>query len=404
MRDVLVVFKKEFKQYVFTKTYILGTILTPVIALLISAALPSLQELFESKSDQALKSTRPLLIIDMTQQYGQLLQELSEIVEQGLPQFILSQYNEVTEADKTALQEGEIIGYLTLSGDISEQILINSYSKKNITFEAESNFIEDLIIDDVIKESKLNLKEIRSLRARFMQGNIRINSRGEHVTSHVLLALVLILSFLSYAGVTVLGSSFLQGILNDKETRIIEVIFSSIHVRDYLLGKTLSLITAGLLYVAVVTFIPFIFAYQLFSKMPYHQQEEFLSIVPVEISILLLLPLFVLLTLLYYLIPFMICGAYSRSPEHAQLISIPLILISAALIFSAPFALNSTTSTLVTIGTYLPFTSPLFTSIRLILGSISSLGVAVSLVWNTGLIILFFHMSAKLIKKRMIIW
>ena len=188
------------------------------------------------------------------------------------------------------------------------------------------------------------------------------------------------LAFLLYMSIFIYGQNVLRGVLEEKQTRVAEVVVSSVSTDTLLAGKVLGVgavgITQQILWVIGSIAImklrePVMHALKIASPP--------ISLPSIAPSVLALLLLFFVLGFMLYSALFAAIGAMVNSDQEAQQAQQPvtLLLVSTAILIQ-PVLLNPGTK-LATIASIFPFSAPILMPLRLSLVSVPWTQVAASL-------------------------
>ncbi len=182
-----------------------------------------------------------------------------------------------------------------------------------------------------------------------------------------------IVGLLLYLGIFGGGMSVAQGVVEEKSSRVVEILLASVRPWQLLTGKVLGIGIASLAQVAVYVGAGVITArvLGLATELPF-------DIMAVGGWVLL----WFLIGYIVYALIFAGLGALvSRQEDLGSVIMLPMILIIFAYMLGVTVAPNDPDSTLVAVASYIPFTSPIVMPIR------SAYGVAgTGEVWIAALI------------------
>lgn len=189
------------------------------------------------------------------------------------------------------------------------------------------------------------------------------------------------LAFLLYMSIFIYGQNVLRGVLEEKQTRVAEVVVSSVPTDTLLAGKVLGVgavgITQQILWVlgslAVVKIRePVMHAL--------HIASPSIALPSIPMSVLALLLLFFVLGFMLYSALFAAVGAMVNSDQEAQQAAQPVtLLLVATAILIQPVLLNPGTK-LAKVASIFPFSAPILMPLRLSLVSVPWTEVVGSLV------------------------
>lgn len=233
--------RREYLETVAKKSFIVMTLLTPILIVLLGGVPILLEKL--NKSD-----IKTVALIDETDKYASAIKNDDafrfELVEQA------------TEGNPRQLYDSrgdELYAIVVIPRDVerTHQVLVYSESSVNSVLMSHlehsmSQVLSDAKIasygidglDKILKECKIDI-DVRS---------IKWSDDGDEQTSSTELAMLIgvILSLASYMFVIMYGSMIMNSVIEEKSNRIVEVIVSSCKPIELMLGKILGVALVGL--------------------------------------------------------------------------------------------------------------------------------------------------------------
>jgi ABC-2 type transport system permease protein len=196
-------------------------------------------------------------------------------------------------------------------------------------------------------------------------------------------------AFLLYMSIILYGQNILRGVLEEKTTRVAEVVVSSVSPDVLLAGKVIGVGAVGLTQMAVWVGSSVLFWEQrvkVFKALGVNNMPQ-ISFPTIDPLVAVALVLFFILGYTFYASLFAAVGAMVSTQEEAQQASQPvLMMLVFSIIFVQPVMTNPTGQLALTMS-YLPFSAPIIMPMRMtatpvppmeIIGSL--LGVAVACV------------------------
>ena len=240
MNKTLLIFKHEFRRMIRGKGFIIMTLVVPVLGLLAIGVF------------QLISSDEPPVVETTTIGYVDEAFGFDEHTTQGYVELVDFDTQDETTA---ALINGDVSEYFVIPSDFTVTGVINRYTLEreletppSITT-AIKNFLTSNLLTGEVSPDTIALIE----RPLYLTVT-RLTETGEVATEQggfgniiipgvfaLLLAFSLMLS----------STSLVQGLGDEKESRLIEVLLSSVSTRQLLMGKVLGLGTAGLLQVVI---------------------------------------------------------------------------------------------------------------------------------------------------------
>ncbi|MBQ6583757.1 MAG: ABC transporter permease [Alistipes sp.] len=232
MKNIGLIIVREFKERVYKKSFIITTLLMPLLLALISVA-PTLIMIY-AKGD-----TKQISVIDNSGIVAERLQSDEDIKFVTIPDGDL-------QAELKKSLETDDFGVLY----IGEDIVTNPNNIQLYTNSSSSMLIEDTITDqveEIVEAERLKAHNIEDLKQILEQIEVDITlstfRNGEEqstASSSAASSLVgIILGFVLYFFLVIYGSVVMQSIIEEKNSRILEVLVSTVRPFDMMMGKIL---------------------------------------------------------------------------------------------------------------------------------------------------------------------
>ncbi|MBP3497462.1 MAG: ABC transporter permease [Alistipes sp.] len=257
MRNIGLIIMREFKERVYKKSFIITTLLMPLLLALVSVA-PTLIMIF------AKGEAKQISVIDNSGIVADKLESNEEV------SFITLVNADLQQELKNSLEKDEF-GVLY----IGEDIVTNPSNIQLYTNSSSSMMIEDNIADqveEIIEQERLkeyNLENLREILDK-VEVNISLstfrNGDDEQSTASSSAAssfVGIILGFVLYFFLVIYGSIVMQSIIEEKNSRILEVLVSTVRPFDMMMGKILGvaavaatqILVWGVLIIAMSAFV-----------------------------------------------------------------------------------------------------------------------------------------------------
>lgn len=377
MAKLWAIIKREYLERVRTKWFIFATVFGPIFfgaMIIIPAVLAK-----NSKGSTEFTNTR---IIDATT--SGIGQRISEVMNRDrqpgsvAPQVVVVKPTELTQAESTATRQvmaKQVSGYLiaderTLAG---EEI---RYAGRNATslgdMERLRTNVKEAVLAQRLESVGIDSSKVRNLTFMPLRLNSdRITDKGRGGSGTVSILFAGGIAFLLYMSIVLYGQNVLRGVLEEKTTRVAEVVVSSVPAETLLAGKVLGVGAVGLtqqILWVITTVLMFKLRQPILQKfgvatMPF-------ALPDISIGLALLLLLFFMLGFIFYSSLYAAVGSSVNSEQEAQQAVQPmLILLVTTAIFINPILMNPT-SRLAQVMSLLPFSAPIIMPLRLALGSV----------------------------------
>ena len=212
--------------------------------------------------------------------------------------------------------------------------------------------------------------------------SVRLDERGRGDSGIVTFIFGAIVAFMLYMMIMLYGQNVMRSVLEEKTTRVAEVIMASVKPDILLAGKILGVGAVGLTQqiVWVGSAAGFITYGAVMAKAMGMPQMQGVTFPTIPLSLLLSLVLFFVLGYVLYSAMFAAVGAMVGSQEEVQQAAQPVILLMiASIIFFQPVLLNPT-GTLAVVMSIIPFTAPVIMPVRMTTIQVPPLELAASLI------------------------
>jgi ABC-2 type transport system permease protein len=192
--------------------------------------------------------------------------------------------------------------------------------------------------------------------------------------------------FLLYGLLAVYGQWVAQGIVEEKQSRVVEVLLASLRPTELLAGKVLGLGALGLAQILLIAVIGV---------------GGLLVTDVIEVpaaawsGLAMIIPWYILGFLLYATL-FAMAGSVVSRVEDMQSAVMPVIVVLVLALFGAQFALADPTSSIATVAGVLPLTAPMVQPIRLAMGAASWTEVTLAIGLALATIALLVPLSARI--------
>jgi len=348
-KKVLAVISREFLTRAKTKGFIIGTLIFPLILVLIFGGIFLFSMLFKPAS-------RTYYVVDQTGKiYDEFVQMLPDTLKNGQLKYQLVQQdvqadsleNAMTKYQKLVMNN-KIDGYLVIPENIVESREVR-YSAKSVSdFDQQRDFSRALsrIVANIRLENIGLSPDV--IRQEMAQGNVRLVSRqvtekGEIEKSGVSsFVLTYFLTYIMLLMIMIYGATLMRSVIEEKSQRITETIISSIKPIELMMGKILGICGLGLVQLILMGAIILAivhFGESLFVKMGVNIPELLQVIRQIDFSpaVFIFMILFFLMGFVFFSSLFAAVGAMVTSEDEGQQMQMPLVflvLISYFIMFS----------------------------------------------------------------------
>jgi ABC-2 type transport system permease protein len=395
-RTIWVILRREYLAKVTTKGFWIATALFPLL-IFASAVLPSLI------AQKGKGSSEPILVVDLIGDFYPMVQA-SLLAMQPAERLPLKQETAETRDVLTLMtglnrraELGYIQGYIVVDHEAvtAEKELI--YFARNpssiVMNERLGVLMRNAVTRYRLAKAGVSDQQIATafLRVRFgVQKATNDPARRETDTAALFMTFGLVLAM--YASLTIYGVHVLRGVLEEKSSRIVEIIISSVSSTDLMLGKIFGIGAVGLTQVCIWSICSFLVTAP--------QLVLALSISPVRmpavhVTTAIFLPVYFLLGYLLFSTIFAAIGAMFSSEEDAQQMVVVAQLIVATPLFLFLPVLSNPSGMLATTLSLIPFLGTLM-YLRIVTETPPGWQIALSIALIVATILVMAWLTAKI--------
>ena len=387
MSKISLIIKREYSTRVMKKSFIILTFLTPILFAVMIAVPLWLSSIKDS-------TKKHIVVIDKTHSYSQVFKNNETYVFD----FVDKPVEEIKKenADK---KDNEFTALLVITDDLSKNPkAIALYSEKQVNLELKSYISGKL--NKQVEQQKLEAYNIPNLKDMVEKSHtdidiptIKWGDNGQEKEGSAELALVIgmISAFVIYMFIIIYGAQVMAGVIQEKTSRIVEVIISSVKPFELMMGKIIGIALVGLtqffMWVILTGSILFIGSRFIGSgadlasmqqanhmgiqsmtatQSPGEMQQLFAMLHGFDfMQIIVLFVLYFLGGYLLYASLFAAVGSAVDSETDTQQFSLPLTLPIIFAIYAAIYSAQNPDGPLAFWCSMIPFTSPIVMMVRL---------------------------------------
>ena len=387
MNKIGIIIAREFNERVRKKSFIITTILMPLLMLGLMAA-PTLMMVF-AKGDQ-----KTLLVIDES---GVVAPEL-----EGNDEVVFELFSGTLDE---ARQNEEVFGTLWIGKDVVEK----PSSVRLYTNSSSSMSLEEAIaaqIEDVVEAKRLEMYDIEGLKdimdnlqasvsMTTYRNDLAAEGEAEEATSSVVAYLLgLVLGMMLYMFLIIYGSMVMTSVIEEKGSRVLDVLVSSVSPFQLMMGKILGVASVAVTQIAIwgvlicglgATVLPALVPADVMqaveaveagqmTALDAELDADMLSALSVATDVGGLVMMFVWLLLfllggfLFYSAMFAAVGSAVDSIQDANQLQTPITMPIILALILAMSVFNDPNSSLAFWGSIIPFTSPIVMMARIPFG------------------------------------
>lgn len=380
--------RSEFWRRVRSTAFILATILVPVGFVLVAAAPAVLGMLAEQTSHQT------VAVIDRT---GQLADSL---VASSDDSFTFERTSAPIDTVQASVRAGEYSGYLVLPDSLLKGGGRATYYSSQGGGLTDKMQIEQRV-RRFVRQERLRAAEASGAVLSILQSDVSVEGRtvreegtgADHTLAYT--AIGYAMAFIIYLAVLVYGQYVMQGVIEEKSTRVVEVIISSVRPFELLMGKVLGIGAMGLTQMIVwASFLagglaaaaPILALFMDPSSLGVSSdasaealaQASGISIPTVPVELIVWFILFFLGGFLLYASLFAAVGSAVEQQQDAQSLLLPVMTPLIIPILFLPFVIESPDSVISVTLSFIPFFSPVVMMLRTAIAEVPTWELAAS--------------------------
>lgn len=240
-----IIIGREFNERVRKKSFIISTLLTPLLMIGLMAAPVLISQYSEEENAK-------IVVVDETGEIGPMLQSSGET------EFIVTDLPINSARDKYS----EECLILHIGKDIMENPKdVRLYSNSTSSIALEQNIVTQL--NTAIENKKLQDYEIEDLQQILHEVNTDISMQSlsndagiseeaaKANSSIVATIIAYLLSFILYMFILIYGVMVMQSVIEEKNSRVLEVMASSVRPMEMMTGKILGVASVALLQIVI---------------------------------------------------------------------------------------------------------------------------------------------------------
>ena len=289
----------------------------------------------------------------------------------------LESFDDVGAAE-SALSDGEVDGVVT-----EDTLLFNEESPGQLETLAQSAHADALVQEELRSQGLSNREITRALTPEPLDVEF-LDPPDPNQEQNGTVAFIGVI--LLYGQIIGYGYWVASGVVEEKATRVVELLLSTIRPRELLAGKVLGIGLLGLVQLIVIGAVGLGMALL----------TGVVDLPGSALFTLLNVLLWFVLGYIFYGCLFAVAGAIAARQEDLQSTTMPLSMMLLASLFGAIFVANTPESIVGVIGTLVPFTAPLIVPVRIATGDIAVWQIVASLLITSGSVVVLVRIAGRL--------
>jgi ABC-2 type transport system permease protein len=369
MRKIWLVIRREYLTRVRSRGFILATVGLPLFSVGIFAVSMALMT---RKTDHALK-------ISVLDNLGGLAPEiaagLQEKLPNGQPLYQVVSTWDRPESEKKVQEEldeqiraGRLDGFLEVPKDVLEGKAATFHSQSPDDFQTNqdiSRAVDNAVVARRLSDQGIHIDNLSKVMRSVELSLVRVTKTGEAEEKgegwlvRISIVMILYITLLAYGVMT------MRSVLEEKTTRIVEILASSVKPSYLLGGKILGVAAVGLTqYLIWAVSAALIFGYGAAVGAAFRPGATALSL-HLPASLLVYPIIFFLAGYLLYASLYAALGAIVSSEEELQQVQLPVTIVLVVCFLLYPIIMRAPNSPLAVTLTMIPFFTPILMVFRI---------------------------------------
>jgi len=393
-RRTLAIIKRELREKLFSKTFIIMTILLPLFMIGILAFQTFLYSYEgDNNSNIIIAMESPSLKTEMEKEFDNLPFIKSGYYKVSFEIIQANTLESYINSRKPDLLSEKITGLIFIPDSAVTTKQVEYYSKNptnKTLFDKVRPTINNVLVTRYFKGKNISEKDISYARQNVSFNNFRISSDKTVEEEGVGTAVVAFLfTFLLYFSLIFIGQMMMRSVVAEKSNRIVEVLLSSANSKELMTGKILGTSITGLIQMTI-WLLPLIL---LITTAMFTLPPQFSLKLNMMQIVYFLLNYFI--GLVTFMGLFTSVGAIFDNEQDTQSGMWPILMLIMIPFFIAIAMLENSENSIARIASMLPFASIIVMPARMVLSEIPVWQFVVSFIVNIATMFLLFPVAGK---------
>ena len=414
MRKILAVIKREYIQMVRTKGFIIGTVLGPVfmIALIVVPIIVS---------SVSVEKQETIGVVDLT---NEIFMELDKKLDHkdyrlkdGFRRYVLEKFEPYAGTDelrhelRERVLKKELSAYIYIPEGVLEMGARESAVRdsepeedKKVEYVSEhttdfeklrtlNRVLNNVVIEKRLKREGLDPQKVAQYIKHVELQPIKITKKGEEKDTGGTFMISYILALIIYMAILIYGQVIMRGVIEEKSSRVVEVVLSSLKPFQLMMGKILGIGAVGLTQFSIWTLFGIGASVYGTSFIPAGANFAIPSIPP---HVFVYFVVFFILGYFLYGTIYAAVGSMVNSEKEAQQLVMPITMFLIVPIMLMIFIIRAPNSSIAVFLSFIPFFAPIlmFLRITVLLPPFGQIGASIVILILT--ILLMIWLTAKI--------
>jgi ABC-2 type transport system permease protein len=364
MSGVWPVAGREYLERVRSKSFLVGTLLAPLL----------LAGIMIAPGIVASRGARTLSVAVLDAGGGELERALEAVLANRQPaterRFTLvpstmGDVEERRDALRAAVLSGQLDGFLWLPPDAVRGSAGDYYGRNVadvVSLEALNSAVEQAVVQRRLALAGVDPSLAIDLTRPFHLRRIRLSPEGEQEDRGASFVLTIVLVMMIYGTVVTWGQATLTSVIEEKTSRVVEIIVSAMPAHELLAGKLLGVGAVGL--TQCLAWVGSVAVFSLWGG-GLAAAMGVVALPRISLPVLVAFVIYFLLGYLLYASLFAAVGASVNSVQEAQSLVLPIFMVLVVGVVFFPTVMQSPDSTFSTVVSLVPLLTPLLMFLRL---------------------------------------
>ncbi len=400
MQTILLVIKREYIQIVRTKGFIIGTILGPVL-MAAFIVVPILVQFISVDKQETIG------VVDLSRVvFLELDKKLDQKLKDGSRRYLLQEFlphenvDELLEELNGKIRAKELTAYIYIPENIAEGGVAEYVAEHVSDFDKQGNInqaLSSIIIERRLRGEGLNPEKIGQYMRPVRLDTKKVTTRGVERDTGGTFMISFVLVLILYMTVIFYGQIILRGVIEEKSSRVVEIVLSSLRPFQLMAGKILGIAAVGFTQYAIWALFGIAatrYSGNLISRFFPAAANFPMPTIPSYIFVYFII--FFILGYFLYGTMYAGIGSMVNNEKEAQQLVMPVTMFLIVPIMLMTFVIRSPDSSVSVVLSLIPFFAPILMLLRISVLLPPFPQIAASIVFLILTTVLMIWISAKI--------
>lgn len=369
MKKILSVIKREYIQIVRTKGFIIGTILGPIVMAAFIVVPILVQFVSVDKQEK-------IGIVDLSRVvYWELDEKLDQKLKDGNRRYLLQEFTPRENVEELLgelngkVLAKELSAYIFIPENIAEGGVAEYVSEHVSDFDKQGNIgqaLSSIIIAKRLRGEGLDPEKIGQYMRPVRLETKKVTARGVERDTGGTFMISFVLVIILYTTVLFYGQIILRGVIEEKSSRVVEIVLSSLRPFQLMAGKILGIAAVGFTQYAIWALFGIAatrYSGNVVSR--FFPAAANLAIPTIPAYIFIYFIIFFVLGYFLYGTMYAGIGSMVNNEKEAQQLVMPVTMFLVVPIMLMMFVIRSPDSSVSVILSLIPFFAPILMLLRI---------------------------------------